>query len=446
MGNMDSQIEFLETPQKKETLQQIAEARNHKRFLLGTVKNLPAEKWVDLGEIFFLISLFFLNLWLIWPFFGLKGITTVFSAPLIPFLSILSSFIIPYPSGLKIWLLIFILFFPLTFYFFLKEISQRKLIASAGSLFVSLPVGIFLPLRLEFGILKGDGPHIASLTLSALICLLLLRFLRKGDFKLGVLTGAGIALIALTSPLGLVIFFSFALLITFSEMLLGQGRIKFLRFAFVFFLAAGFSAFWYNPKFVIITVNSSSGKLVRQALANLFPISFFLVPFLGTFGFLLFENRPHLQSFFLALFWTAGFGLLSWGSAIPLAEPSRFLPALGISLAFLAGIAISFFYDFLRNWIKLKNFKISSLKKIDIGFYGLFFGLIIFLIFLFQENLWQLRQSEVLGASSTAQVEVGVWEIREDTSFVEKFFGYVISAGTLISLIPLHKKLNKHSG
>jgi hypothetical protein len=359
----------------------------------------------------------------------------------VPVLTSITNALIPYSYGVRIWLLVFLILFPLSFYFFVREISGRKLAGFLASFIVILPLGIFLPLRINLGLLAEDGAHIASLAFTPLVCLLLLNFLRRGSFWAGVFSALGTTLMALTSPIGFLVLTTFMVVITFSEMLLGRGRLKALRFLLVLVLAAGFSAFWYNPKFVILTIQSPQGQLVKATLSTLLPISFFLLPLLGVFGFLLFENRPQFQSLFIAFFLTVTFGLFSLGAGLAHPSPSRFLPAFGISLAFLLGISIVWLFDFLRTSEKINKFSFAKYRQpLAFGFLAILAGLLLFIIVFFGRNLWELEQLQVLGAISPEQT-VGLWEIKEKTTRLESIFGYTITGLTALGITILKMKL-----
>ncbi len=441
---MDPEKKVIKRPEKKETLAQKQEERIHRlNHLRGRLSTLPSEWWVKAGEAGGLVAIFLLNFLLLFPFFGSEDKANVFSAPFIPILAATTNSFLTYSFGVRLWLLVFFLFFPLSFYFLVREISGRRLTGFLSVLITSLPMGIFLTLRVKLGLLAQDGAHIASLTLTPLVCLLLLRFLRHGNFWAGIFSALGVALVALTSPIGLVVLLVFLGIVTFSEMLLGRGRLKMLRFLLVLVLAAGFSAFWYNPKFVILTIQSPQGQLIKKTLSNLLPISFFLLPLLGVFGFLLFENRPGLQSLFIAFFLTIGFGLFSIGAGVAHPTPSRFLPALGISLSLLLGIILTWFFDFLRfsSWVRrnLGKFKASS-EFLGYFYISLLFSLILGLMIFYGRGLWFLSETKVLGAWIEDQ-SVGIWEIRQKTSSLEDLMGYGISGLTTLSVLILKFKL-----
>lgn len=418
---------FFERPKKEETLAEKAEKRNRKIIFKRRLAGFSPQWLVGTGEVIGLFVIFAINFFLLLPFFGQPDQTNVFSAPFIPVLAQLSSSFMPYDYGVRFWLLVFILIFPLSYYFFIREVSKRRLISFISVLFSSLPITVFLSLRAKLGLLTEDGGQVASLTLTMMVCLFLLRFLKGGSFKMGIFSSLGITLVALTSPLGAFVFLCFALALTFSEMLLSQGRLKLARFLAVFALAAGFSAFWYNPKFIFSISASIQGQLIRQTLANLFPLSFFLAPLLGAFGFLLFENRPQLQPLFLAVFWSIGFGLLSLGAGVQLSTPSRFLPSLGISLAFFLGILLTRLYDFLQKPPDLKGLKILDRYRPAISslVISLFLILLLVILNISGRNFREAQETQVLGMAVVKRT--GIWEMKEESGGIANVFGVGIS-------------------
>lgn len=438
---------FFKRPGKKETLARKQEERVRRlNYLRSKFAGFSPQWWVGTGEIIGLVVVLAINFFLLFSFFGQEDQTNVFSAPLIPLLAKITSVFMPHSYGVRFWLLIFLLAFPLAFYFLIREISGRRLVAFIAVLIASLPIGIFLPLRVKLGLLTQDGGQVASLTLSMFVCLFLLSFLRRGNFKAGIASSLGVSLVALTSPLGLFVLFCFALAITFSEMLLGRARLKLARFLTVAVLSAGFSAFWYHPKFVFLIFNSSQGELLRETLGNLFPLSFFLVPLLGALGYLLFENRPHLQALFLAVFLSIGFGLLSLGAGVELSTPSRFLPSFGISLAFLGGLVLAKFFDYLKTAESFKRFKLLERYRELISFLSvcLFLSLFFLIINASGTSFRETQEAEVLGQAVVKRT--GIWEIREETGGVANILGGGISFLTFGLTVFLGVKFRKKTG
>jgi len=443
----------IEAPKKSETLAKKFVEKSQRHHLLDRFRSLPTHNLLRFGEVFFLMAIYFINFWLLLPFFGKEDQTNnaIFSAPLIPILAGLTSPLLGYKYGIRLWLLFFLILFPVAFYFFVREITRRRLTAIIASLVVSLPVSVFLYLRIMIGLLTEDGGQVAALSGTVLVCLTLYRFLRTGDFGMGIFASLGMAAVALTSPLSFVILLIWALMLNFSEMLLGLARLKLFRFLVVCILAAGFAAFWYNPRFLLMTIASEEGKIFLKALANLLPLSFFLLPILGTFGFLLFENRPILQPLFIAFFLTIIFGLLSLGTGVQLSTPSRFLPAFGVSLAFLISVVFARLYDNVRRLIKLKRFPAIYRYRRIIPAAIIALTLISLLIVIeasgrnFQD-VEDLVSAETSGQPAKVK-RVEILEIRAMAGSLGSILGLSITLATIGAAILLKIKLNpRNSG
>jgi len=200
---MADKEDSIKQPEKKETLAEKQEKRlrrvNHFRQRLP---ELSPQWWVGVGEMVAIIILLSVSFWLLSPFFGQADQVNAFSAPVVPLLTTLLENLVPFNYGVRIWLLVFLTIFPLTFYYFVRDISGRKLTGLLAAFISILPISPFLSARVGLGLFDQDGSHIASLTMTLLVCLLLLQFLRKGAFRAGILAALGMTLVALTSPLG----------------------------------------------------------------------------------------------------------------------------------------------------------------------------------------------------------------------------------------------------
>ena len=382
-----------------------------------------------------MLGVFVLNLLFIWRFFAVP-FPTAFSAPVVPTLA----------RGLEIFgadsawavrwvLLVFYSFGPLSLFFLVREVAGRRMAAVLAAIVYSLPI---LRSRFEALVSLGDGAHIAALTLIPLAAFSLLRFLKSGSFGSAVLASLAILLVALTSPFGLFALFSVLLVVTFSEMLLGYGRLKLFRFVLVVVFAFGLSGFWYNPEFIRLSLFSPSGRAVVLALKNLIPLSFFLVPVLGTFGFLLFDKRPNLQPLFVALGLTIVFGLISFAgglSPMAISAQSRYLPELAMSIAFLWGVVGSAVYGLLPvlpqgKWFPVPMGKRKLVRK---GLVAAFVVFCLVAVFLspFQE-MPSSRRSGRLVVGITKPVVSGLGEVREQTGPTDRLVGYGISFITVV--------------
>ncbi|OGM02153.1 hypothetical protein A2115_01425 [Candidatus Woesebacteria bacterium GWA1_41_8] len=339
-------------PQESETIaarrairvkEKLAQAKNSLAITKAWWSNGPME---GLG----LLAIFILNFFLVYSFFGTQSPVIYFSGPVIPlFAKAMGLFLVTLPYGIQITNAAFFVFFPLTFYLFVKKITGRKATAFLAVLISCLPIYPFGLVRIYGMFLGQDGPHIASLTIIPLAIYGLLSFIRDGGIRNLVIASVSSGLIALISPFGFMTFAAIAGITAFSEMLLGKGRLKIVRLIVVFAFAAGLNSFWYNPAFFVWMITGPMGEEIRETISKLVPISFFVIPVLAAFGYLLFDRKPQLQPVFLASFYTIAFAIiaLAGGGLFP-SHPSRYLAEFGISLAFLISIATVKFAEYIK--------------------------------------------------------------------------------------------------
>ncbi len=384
-------------------------------------------------DFFSLVLLFALNFYLIYPFLSKPTVATTFSGPVIPLMARIIEFLgIPMVYAYQIVNIAFFLAFPVCFYLFIKRVSGRKLVALLATLFASLPIYPFVKVRIESTFFAVEAPHIASLTIIPLALFGLLAFLRRGGAKNLILAGVSSALVALTSPFGFITYGLFSAVTVFSEMLLGQGRLKLFRFLVVFVLAAGLSSFWYNPAFFTWMIAGPMGEEIRQTAAKLLPISFFLIPVLGAFGFLLFDRKPGLQAVFLASFYTLFFGIivLAGGGFFP-SHPSRYIPEFGISLSFLFAVVIIRLTDFLRFQKKFKFFGWNKQILSNIALL-LIFLLLVLGVILGRDRIG-VGVENILG--TWTKVSKGeIWKAKDRFGGFHSYLGYSITGLTISSL------------
>lgn len=295
-------------------------------------------------------------------------------------------------------LLLAVILGPVFFYFFVWEISHRRLTSFIACLIYTLPT-----LRLSQAIVFGDGPHIIALTLTPLVLIFLLRFLRQKTVNLAIVLTVGVTLIALISPFALFTLLIFIGILTYSEMLLGQGRLKFFYTFLVLVAAAGLSAFRYHPAFVIKLFQGEHGRALLTILWSLVPPSFFLVPIIGAFSFLIFDRKPVLQPIFLAGSQFFIFLLLVFVgthvSTTYVPVPSRFLPELSLAFAFLSALIL---------------IRISEVLKTDLsqGFLIFILTFLLASIILARFHFWAIAyESGVLGAQIRLVEDGGVSQV-----------------------------------
>ena len=424
-----------QVPQEDETIAAKRAFRLAEKIRSAREGLVGKKAWWNNGpmEILVLVILLSLNFYLVQSFFGTTAPDISYSGPIIPLMGKLIELTgIPLSYSFQIVHAVFFLMFPVTFFIFVRSLTDRKLIAFLAVLIASLPFNPFGLTRIWGMFLGGDGPHLASLTLIPLALYGLLAFLRKGGLINLFLASITSCFIALTSPFGFLTYALLASLTAFSEMLLGKGRLKAMRFLVALFFAGAFSSFWYNPAFFYWMISGPMGVDVRLMISKMIPISLFAIPILGAFGFLLFDRKPNLQPVFLASFYTIAFLLIfvAGGGIFP-SHPSRYTAELGISLSFLLSVAIVRATDYLR-FHEIAWFSNTSKSLLA---NGILLGTGIFLIL----GIVLGRQGIVRAEDSVLGVWTGVdkgeiWVSKENFGGFGAFFGYSITAGAVATL------------
>lgn len=118
---------------------------------------------------------------------GEVGNVGVLSAPLIPVFAFFLERILPVSEYQVIAYMVMggQLLGVVAFYFFLKELTARRLPGLMVSFFYSLPVHLLALDQLRFAWIYGDGAHIAALGLFPFACYFLLVFLKRGALLTG---------------------------------------------------------------------------------------------------------------------------------------------------------------------------------------------------------------------------------------------------------------------
>ena len=436
----EKKSEQISDPGKRQDLDQKKEERQPSPFRNGSISKI--------SDRLLLAGLLIGNILLVWRHFS-SPFTYVFSAPVVPLLASTLGFTgVEYDIAIRWILLAFFIAGPLTLYLFVKELSGRKSSAFIAAILYSLPV---FRSRFEALSVSGDGAHIAALTLVPLAAFFLMRFLKKGSFPAAIATSIAVLLVALTSPFGLFVLLAVMLVVTFSEMLLGTGRIRFLRFVLILIISGGLSAFWYNPEFVRLSLVSTPGRAVIAAIKNLIPLSFFILPVLGTFGFLIFDKRAHLQPLFVALGLTFLFGLISFAGGLArfaVSTQSRYLPEVSLSLSILWGVVGVFVYDLLGYLPQSKWFPVPVARRkiLKTAVLVIFFLTIIILAVAvpYRETISGRSGRVIAGVNESVVIDIG--EIRERTGGVHRILGYVITSLTAVATTGLYFRLRKEEG
>lgn len=432
-------------PEETETIAVKRSARVFEKYSrFGGKLNITRSWWngvvFDVAVSSFLIIL---NLFSVSVFLSKKVPDVGFSGPVIPFLTgTLEKFGFESFDALRFVYFFFYLLFPVGFYFFISKVSERRSIALIAALISILPFYPFGGFRAGMAFLAVEGPHISSLTLMPLGVYALLLFVRKGGYKNLVIASVLSSLIALISPFGFFTFLMFSVIIVFSEILLGSGRLKILRFLFLMLISASFCSFWYNPGFFYWMITGPMGDEFGEVLFKLLPVSFFVVPVVGVFGYLFFDRRPNLQSLFLAVFFTVVFGLVVFaGGGFVISGPSRYTSELGISLSFLLAVLYVQIIDRVRfrtgdNFLGLKRLFAANLL--------LSLVLMFFVFVILSKNNTFYIESDVLGVSSNV-TKGDIWLAREKSSGIMSYSGYMITATSAVILSAMGMK-SKNKG
>ena len=394
-------------------------------------------------DLVLILTLASLNFVFIWPFWGRDYPLVTFSAPVLPLFARGFAFLTPFSFSQAVGLLV-LLSFPLSscaWYIFFKKLSGSSLLSFLAGLIFLLP-WFFLP-RFTLFWQKGDGVHALGFAALPLVGIILGQFLRTGSFKLFLASFFGVSFISLVSPFTLLNLYLFFLILTFSEMLLGQARIKILRFLVVCLFAQGFSSFWYHPEFLLSLLKSGQGQKAISSFWKLFPVSFFTIPIFGAFSFLIFDRKPNLQPLFFALTFSTLYVALvaaeNFGDYLPFPVPARFFPEFYVGLSFFLAIFIVFLINLPKKGL--------SLGKIHPRLAFVHHSSEIFLTaFLTAFLIWPLfsvtsgvpiipfRSSpQVLGASTAW------WEVSRDG--VSQLIGYGITFLTTIVSVFLRKRI-----
>ncbi|QQS39293.1 hypothetical protein IPM62_01640 [Candidatus Woesebacteria bacterium] len=424
-------------PEETETIAAKRSKRLTQKILEARQKLNQRKAWWSnaLVEILIVGIVFVLNVYLVIEYFDTFAYETAFSGPVIPLtIKLVQVFNVSYLKALQLVNIFFFMFFPISMYVFIRHFTERKLAAVTGILIISLPYYPFAETRINAALLAQDSAHMASLVIIPFALITMHKFIKEGKTSNLIFVSLTTALIALASPFGLLTYLIISLVVTFSEVLLGKGRLKLTRLIFALIIGAGLTSFWYNPGFIYWIITGPMGSDLKGTLSRLIPMTFFTLPILATFGYLLFDRKPQLQSLFVSFFLLVSFLVLSSaGGGIFSLHPSRYVPELGISLAFFIGIV----FVRIGDYISMRELKINKAKP---GINGktlirsatvLVLVMLIVGVILGKENVSQPRK--VLGYWS--QVEKSeIWMARDEVRGSFVILGYIITFSSVSAL------------
>ena len=423
-------------PKESETIASKRSKRLAEKIGRSGVSGVVFRSWKNnrFTETFAVVILLIVNLYSIYPFFGTSASDAFFSGPVIPILA--KAFVIlsghSFSNSVQIINIVFFLGFPISLYLFIRSITDRKLISVLAVSIASLTTYPFAETRISTSLLGVDAAHIASLTIIPIALIGLLNFVKRGGVNNLMIAVVFAALVALTSPFGFLTYAIFAGIISFSELLLGGGRLKLARFLTILIVSGGLTSFWYNPSFFFWMIIGPLGENIRFTVSKLFPITFFTLPLLGAFGYLMFDRKPTLQPLFIASFFSITYAIISLaGGGIFPSHPSRYVPEFGVSMSLILSIVIVKLSDF----IKLDE-RISLAKTTRSVFSNTFLVLVFFLLgfsIVSERSKFEIEKKDVLGVWD--EVEKGeIWESREKFSGGHSVWGYSVTGLTIIGL------------
>lgn len=384
-------------------------------------------------EVILVTFTFSLSLYLVWDLFATTAPDAFFSGPIIPLIAKgIEFFGTPLSFAIQYVNIFFYLSFPITLYLLIRGISGRKSIAFLAVLISSLPVYPFGYVRINSAMVGFDGAHIASLSVVPIALLGVYWFLKDGGGVNLIVASVSSALVALISPFGFTTYMIFALILAFSETLLGRGRLKFIRLIGVLVISAGLVSFWYNPPFFVWMLTGAMGIEIRNTIAKLIPVSFFTLPALGAFGYLLFDRRPNLQPLFLASFFTIAFAMiaLAGGGVFP-SHPSRYIAELGISLSLLLSVIVVKFTDYIA--LSKNSLPYNLNKNLVVNSFLTLLFLILSLGSVLSKDKVVARDLKVLGIWEG--IDKGqIWQAKDRFSGTYSFLGHAITGVSLLAL------------
>lgn len=429
-------------PKKVETIAARRSARLSERLkeIKGNLRIRKAWWSNETFEIYLLVLVFLVNFYIVLPLFGVPSQSVPFSSPIIPALAKIVAFVggIPFLYATQIVNIAFYLLFGFSFYLLARFITQRKFAAFIAVILTSTPLGPFSWMRITGGFLGEDGPHIASLAILPLSLWAFISFLRNGGIKNLLISSVGGALIILVSPFGFMVYVLFCAISTFSEILLGAGRLRIARFISSLVITAAISAFWFNPGFVFWLYLGPFGEEIRGSIGSLIPVSFFVVPVLATFGYLLFDRRPNLQSVFLSVFFTLTFLIISSVSSgvLASAHKSRYQAEFGISLSLLIGVVFVKLFDYLRHQ---RRFVLPFFTSRFWNITQLVVLAVLVLVAVFSRS-GIVREIENLDLAVEENLQDSIFLGRTNFGIASVILGNVITLGTIVYLVYAVKK------
>lgn len=356
---------------------------------------------------------------------------------------------------------VFIFFFTLgglLWYLLLREFSGRVFVAFltvilwVSPLFSFSPSGTFsIPSQLFLGFLAYDIPHIIGLSITALPLHFLIRFLRSPRYKYLIWTVISFTIILLISPFAYLNLIFFSVIFCASEILLGSGRIKLVRYLLIILFSCLLASFWYHPSFLLNLLRSSQWSPIIATFTNLVPLSFFIIPITGTVLFLVFDRKPQLQTVFTAICLVIIYGMINFSEnflarkLVPL--PVRFSCEFSLGLSLLIAVILSNLYFFAAVIsIKIKKSNSIWLERLPYALSSFALGLILtWTVLAINNNRYYLNygQADKNKNISVLMPKGGDNWFKESGGLISHLFGGAISIFAIVFLGKLRYKFKQ---
>ncbi len=346
----------------------------------------------------------------------------LYNNPLIPHFVYLIKLVFSFLSIayiVKILTALFYILIPVSIYFFVRYVSKKEFTAVLAAILFSAPpyLLIWIPEVRDVFANSGFVPWLVNLinvdpsALNTLFSLFLfplaaiyyLKTIRNFRLKYLLIAVTFITLISLSSSMAFQAFLILMIILTASELILGNPGLKLKRSIGVFLVMLGTVSIWFNFSFVSnLYLNTQSGAVFRDII-SLLPLGFIILPILATLLFLFFDRKPKLQIFFISFAWTFifSFTIIAWiywdKSVSPF--PLRYLPQLWMGMSILVAYLLSLGILGIKSIVTYRFTK----ERTNIALVGL---IVIFLCLGVGLTTWHFTKSnELLEPISLQEIE-----------------------------------------
>ena len=203
----------------------------------------------------------------------------------------------------------------------------------------------------------GEGPHITALTVCPIAALAFLHALRTPRPRNYVFAALATGCVALINLIGFFSLFLILLILSYSELILGNATKKLKAALLCLAIAYGLVAFYYDISFVAMLVTKAVGPAEMQFHpTTTFIIFLIATPFVWIFSRYAGKKR-NLQPLLISSLWFAVFAIITclwYFYLIPLApQGNRYIPETDMGFAMLLGTVLSSILTMRRQDIRL---------------------------------------------------------------------------------------------